>query len=130
LVIDDYGHHPTEIRATLAAAKSSGRRLVTLFQPHRYTRTAALREDFARSFYDADVVLLTDIYAASEEPIAGVTAQALAEDIERFGHRNVRYIGGVEQGAQAIAEVAQPNDLVLTLGAGSVWKAGEEFLAG
>ena len=129
LVVDDYGHHPTEIRATLAAAKSSGRRLVTLFQPHRYTRTAALRDDFARSFYDADVVLLTDIYAASEEPIEGITAQALAEDIERFGHRNVRYIGGVEQGAQAIAEVAQPNDLVLTLGAGSVWRAGEEFLA-
>lgn len=129
LVIDDYGHHPTEIRATLAAAKSSGRRLVTLFQPHRYTRTAALREDFARSFYDADVVLLTDIYAASEEPIEGVTAQALAEDIERFGHRNVHYIGSVEQGAKAIADVVQPNDLVLTLGAGSVWKAGEEFLA-
>ncbi len=129
LVVDDYGHHPTEIRATLAAAKSSGRRLVTLFQPHRYTRTAALREDFARSFYDADVVLLTDIYAASEEPIEGITAQALAEDIERFGHRNVRYIGSVDQGAQAIADVVQPNDLVLTLGAGSVWKAGEEFLA-
>ncbi|MFN7928360.1 MAG: UDP-N-acetylmuramate--L-alanine ligase [Blastocatellia bacterium] len=129
LVVDDYGHHPTEIRATLAAAKSSGRRLIVLFQPHRYSRTAALREDFARSFYDADVVLLTDIYAASEEPIPGVTAQALAEDIERFGHRNVRYIGSVEQGAQAIADVAQPNDLVLTLGAGSVWKAGEEFLA-
>ncbi len=129
LVVDDYGHHPTEIRATLAAAKSSGRRLVTLFQPHRYTRTAALREDFARSFYDADVVLLTDIYAASEEPIEGITAQALAEDIERFGHRNVRYIGSVDQGAQAIAEVVQPDDLVLTLGAGSVWKAGEEFLA-
>ena len=129
LVVDDYGHHPTEIRATLAAAKSSGRRLVVLFQPHRYTRTAALREDFARSFYDADVVLLTDIYAANEEPIAGITAQALAEDIERFGHRNVRYIGGVEQGAQAFAEVTQPGDLALTLGAGSVWKAGEEFLA-
>ena len=129
LVVDDYGHHPTEIRATLAAAKSSGRRLIVLFQPHRYTRTAALRDDFARSFYDADVVLLTDIYAASEEPIEGVTAQALAEDIERFGHRNVRYVGSVEQGAQAFAEVAQPGDLALTLGAGSVWKAGEEFLA-
>ena len=130
LVVDDYGHHPTEIRATLAAAKSSGRRLVTLFQPHRYSRTAALREEFARSFYDADVVLLTDIYAASEEPIEGITAQALAEDIERFGHRNVHYIGSVEQGAKAISEVVQPGDLVLTLGAGSVWKAGEEFLAG
>lgn len=128
LVVDDYGHHPTEIRATLAAAKTSGRRLVVLFQPHRYTRTAALHEEFARSFYDADVVLLTDIYAASEEPIPGVTSQALAEEIEKFGHRNVRYIGGVENGKQALLEVVRPGDLVLTLGAGSVWRAGEEFL--
>lgn len=129
LVVDDYGHHPTEIRATLAAAKSTGRRLVVLFQPHRYTRTQALHDDFARSFYDADVVLLTDIYAASEEPIAGVTAQALAEEIERFGHRNVRYVGSVEQGVQTLLDVRQPGDLVLTLGAGNVWRAGEEFLA-
>ncbi len=128
LVVDDYGHHPTEIRATLAAAKTSGRRLVILFQPHRYSRTAALHEDFARSFYDADVVLLTDIYAASEDPIPGVTSQALAEEIEKFGHRNVRYVGGVEQGKQALLDVAQPGDLVMTLGAGNVWRAGEDFL--
>ena len=129
LVVDDYGHHPTEIRATLAAAKTSGRRLVVLFQPHRYTRTAALREEFARSFYDAEVVLLADIYAASEDPIPGVTAQALAEDVEKYGHRNVRYIGSLENGAQALLDAAQPGDLVLTLGAGSVWRVGEEFLA-
>ncbi len=128
LVVDDYGHHPTEIRATLAAAKTSGRRLVVLFQPHRYTRTAALHEDFARSFYDAEVVLLTDIYAASEDPIPGVTSQALAEEIERFGHRNVRYIGGVENGKQSLVEAAQPGDLILTLGAGSVWRVSEELL--
>jgi len=129
LVVDDYGHHPTEIRATLAAAKTSGRRLVVLFQPHRYSRTAALHEDFARSFYDAEVVLLSDIYAASEDPIPGVTAQALAEEIEKFGHRNVRYIGGIENGTQVLLDLAQPGDLVMTLGAGSVWRAGEEFLA-
>ncbi len=128
LVVDDYGHHPTEIRATLAAAKTGGRRLVVLFQPHRYTRTAALHEEFARSFYDADVVLLCDIYAASEDPIEGVTSQALAEEIEKFGHRNVRYVGGVEQGNRALLETAQAGDLVLTLGAGNVWRAGEEFL--
>ncbi|MGE0132137.1 MAG: UDP-N-acetylmuramate--L-alanine ligase [Blastocatellales bacterium] len=128
LVVDDYGHHPTEIRATLAAAKTSGRRLVVLFQPHRYTRTAALREEFARSFYDADVVLLCDIYAASEDPIPGVNSQALAEEIEKFGHRNARYIGGVEQGKQALLDSVEPGDLALTLGAGNVWRAGEEFL--
>ncbi len=129
MVVDDYGHHPTEIRATLSAAKTSGRRLVVLFQPHRYSRTAALHEEFARSFYDAEVVLLSDIYAASEDPIPGVTAQALAEEMEKFGHRNVRYIGSVENGTQALLDVAQPGDLVMTLGAGSVWRAGEEFLA-
>ena len=129
LVVDDYGHHPTEIRATLAAAKSIGRRLVVLFQPHRYSRTAALHEEFARSFYDADVVLLTDIYAASEDPLEGVTGQALAEEIERFGHRNVRFIGSVDEGTKVLSEVTQPGDLVLTLGAGNVWRAGEEFIA-
>jgi UDP-N-acetylmuramate--alanine ligase len=128
LVVDDYGHHPTEIRATLSAAKMSARRLVVLFQPHRYTRTAALMEDFARSFYDADVVMLTDIYAASEDPIEGVNSQTLAEKIEKFGYRNARYIGSVENGRQALLDVAQPGDLVLTLGAGSVWRAGEDFL--
>jgi UDP-N-acetylmuramate--alanine ligase len=128
LVVDDYGHHPTEIRATLAAAKTGGRRLVVLFQPHRYTRTAALHEDFARSFYDADVVLLADIYGASEDPIEGVTSKALAEEMERFGHRNVRYIGDVINGAGALLEAAAPGDLVLTLGAGNVWRSGEEFI--
>ena len=128
LVVDDYGHHPTEIRATLAAAKTSGKRLVVLFQPHRYTRTAALGEDFARSFYDADVVLLADIYSANEEPIPGVTSDALADKIEKFGHHNVRYIGGVDQGKDALLDVVQSGDLVMTLGAGNVWRAGEEFL--
>ncbi|MFN0119520.1 MAG: UDP-N-acetylmuramate--L-alanine ligase [Blastocatellia bacterium] len=129
LVIDDYGHHPTEIRATLAAAKTTGRRLVVLFQPHRYTRTQALLDEFARSFYDADVVLLTDIYAASEEPIPGISGESLAEQIERFGHRNVRYVGPVDGAAKALADVTQSGDLALTLGAGNVWRAGEEFLA-
>jgi len=128
LVVDDYGHHPTEIRATLAAAKLSGRRLVVLFQPHRYTRTAALHEEFARAFYDADVVLLCDIYAASEDPIPGISSQMLAEEMERFGHRNVRYLGGLENGKEALLEAALPGDLVLTLGAGNVWRAGEDFL--
>ncbi len=128
LVVDDYGHHPTEIRATLAAAKTSGRRLVVLFQPHRYTRTAALHEEFARSFYDADVVLICDIYAASEDPIPGISSQMLVEEIEKFGHRNARYVGGVDEGERALLETAHPGDLVMTLGAGSVWRAGEDFL--
>lgn len=128
LVVDDYGHHPTEIKATLAAARTSGRRVVTLFQPHRYTRTRDLKDEFARSFYGADLLLIADIYSASEDPIEGITSRALAEQVERFGHRHVEYIGGLAGAAAKLREVAQPGDLVLTLGAGNVYQAGDELL--
>ncbi|HJQ27093.1 MAG TPA: UDP-N-acetylmuramate--L-alanine ligase [Blastocatellia bacterium] len=128
LVVDDYGHHPTEIKATLSAARTSGRRVVTLFQPHRYTRTHDLLDDFARSFYGADVLLVTDIYAASEDPIEGVNSRLLAEQTERFGHRHVEYIGPLSNAASRLKEIVQPYDLVLTLGAGNVYQAGEELL--
>jgi len=128
LVVDDYGHHPTEIKATLEAARSSGRRVVTLFQPHRFTRTRDLMDDFARSFYGADVLLLTDIYPASEDPIEGIDSKALAEKVEKFGHRHVEYIGALSRGAGRLKEIAQAGDLVLTLGAGNVYQAGDELL--
>ncbi len=128
MVVDDYGHHPTEIRATLEAARTAGRRVITLFQPHRYTRTRDLMDEFARSFYGADVLLLCDIYAASEDPIEGITSRALVEMIERHGHRHVEYIGAVQNGAARIKEIAQAGDLVLTLGAGNVNQAGDELL--
>ncbi len=129
-VVDDYGHHPTEIRATLAAARQcSWRRVHALFQPHRYTRTFHLMDDFARSFHQADSVLVLDIYAASEPPIEGVTAAVLAGRIRECGHRGVRYCGSIEQGVRAALEVAEEGDLVLTLGAGNVWQAGDRILA-
>ncbi len=128
LVVDDYGHHPTEIKTTLDAARTSGRRVVTLFQPHRYTRTRDLLDDFARSFYGADVLLVSDIYAASEDPIEGINSPALVEAIKRFGHRDVEYVGGLANAPARIKEVAEVGDLVLTLGAGNVWQAGEELL--
>ena len=128
MVVDDYGHHPTEIKATLAAARTSGRRVVALFQPHRYTRTHDLMDDFARSFYGADVLFVTDIYAASEDPIEGVNSRVLAEQIERFGHRHVEYIGALSGAAAKLKEIVQPHDLVLTLGAGNVYQAGDELL--
>jgi UDP-N-acetylmuramate--alanine ligase len=128
-VIDDYGHHPTEIRATLAAARLCGfRRIHVLFQPHRYTRTFHLMDDFAGAFHQADTVLILDIYAASERPIEGVTAAALAERIRQFGHRAVEYVGTIERGVEALLAEGEEGDLVMTLGAGNVWQAGDLVL--
>lgn len=130
LVVDDYGHHPTEIRATLAAAKlgSGGRRIVVLFQPHRYTRTHDLMQEFARSFNNADVLFITDIYAASEDPIEGVTAESLTAAIKRFGHKEVSYVGPLDNAAAVLADYVQPGDLVLTLGAGTVNRVSDQLL--
>src|SRR5262249_25257379 len=129
-VVDDYGHHPTEIRATLDGARLCGfRRVHVLFQPHRYTRTFHLMDEFARSFHQADNVFVMDIYAASEQPIPGVTAEALVERIRQFGHRAVEHVGTIDRGVDALLEAARDGDLVLTLGAGSVWQAGEKVLS-
>jgi UDP-N-acetylmuramate--alanine ligase len=130
LVVDDYGHHPTEVRATLAAAKlgSGGRRIVVLFQPHRYTRTHDLMQEFARSFNNADVLFITDIYAASEDPIEGVTSEALTSAIKRFGHKEVSYIGGLENAATLLRDYVQPGDLVVTLGAGTVNRVSDQLV--
>ncbi|MGA3187727.1 MAG: UDP-N-acetylmuramate--L-alanine ligase [Bryobacteraceae bacterium] len=128
-VIDDYGHHPTEIRATLAAARACRyKRIHILFQPHRYTRTDALMDEFARAFHQADTVHVMDIYAASEEPIEGVTAEALAARMTAFGHRGAHYVGSMERGIESVTAEAQPGDAIVTLGAGSVSQAGEGIL--
>ena len=128
-VVDDYGHHPTEIRATLAAAKSCNpKRLHVLFQPHRYTRTQHLMDDFARAFHAADRVVLLDIYAASEKPIEGVTSQALADRMRQFGHRAVEYAGANATGVAMIAQGVEPGDMIVTLGAGSVSQLGPQIL--
>jgi UDP-N-acetylmuramate--alanine ligase len=131
LVVDDYGHHPTEIKATLAAAKigSAGRRIVVLFQPHRYSRTKDQMEGFAQSFNNADALFVTDIYAASEDPIEGVTSEALTEAIKRYGHKNARYIGALDGAAEILREHVHEGDLVITLGAGPVYRAGEQLLS-
>jgi UDP-N-acetylmuramate--alanine ligase len=130
LVIDDYGHHPTEIRVTLEALRlrAGKRRTVVLFQPHRFTRTQALWDDFCKSFHQADVLLLTDIYPASEEPIPGVTAEALSHALVERGHRQVAWAGDLKSATEALAAEAREGDVVLTLGAGSVWTAGDELL--
>ena len=129
-VIDDYGHHPTEILATLQAAKYSagGRRTVVVFQPHRYTRTQELMDEFALAFNNADVLYVLDIYAASETPIEGITAEVLTGNIRRYGHKNVRYIGGVDGAADIVCPELVAGDLVITLGAGSVTRLSDEIL--
>jgi len=130
MVVDDYGHHPAEIRATLAAAKNGwpDRRLVVAFQPHRYTRTKELFDEFVTAFYDADILILTDIYAASEKPIEGVSSDALARAIRRHGQKDVTYIADREAISGHLAGIVQPGDIVLTLGAGNIWQAGEALL--
>jgi UDP-N-acetylmuramate--alanine ligase len=128
-VIDDYGHHPTEIRATLAAARLlKHRRILALFQPHRYTRTLHLMDEFARSFHQADLVFVTDIYAASEAPIEGVSAEGLVDRLRSYGHRAAIHAGSVDAGVDAVVAAVEPGDLVMTLGAGSVWQAGDRIL--
>ena len=129
-VVDDYGHHPAEIRATLAAAKAGfDCRVVTVFQPHRFTRTHHLRQEFLTAFNQADVLILMDIYAAGESPMPGVTAEDLANGIRAHGHRNVTYLGSDRARiAQHLCEITRPGDLVLTLGAGDVSLLGPEIL--
>jgi UDP-N-acetylmuramate--alanine ligase len=125
-VVDDYGHHPTEIVATLKAARECGyRRVLVLFQPHRYTRTRDLMAEFVAAFGDADRVEVLDIYAASEEPIAGVTAEALVKAIGRDG---VRYASSVNDGVDALVKDTREGDVILTLGAGNVSQAGALLL--
>src|SRR5581483_8427854 len=127
-VVDDYGHHPTEIRATLAAARQCGyQRVLVIFQPHRYTRTQALLEEFGRAFGDADEVFVLDIYAASEQPIAGVTGERVAEAVTNAAGR-ARYVTSFTEAAEAAAAAASPGDLVLTLGAGNVSQIGPMVL--
>ena len=128
-VIDDYGHHPTEVRATLAAARQCGfRKIHVVFQPHRYTRTQLLMDEFASAFHDADTLFILDIYAASEAPIEGVTGEALAQHIQDAGEREARYAASFAEAAEAVVAAAHEGDMILTLGAGSVSQLGPMIL--
>ena len=128
LVVDDYAHHPTEIKAALEAARQSGRRLVCIFQPHRYTRTSFLWDDFVQAFDETDVLLLTDIYSAGEKPLFQITASRLAWEIRQRGHQEVHFLGDKGQIIAFLEENTQDGDLILTLGAGDVWQIGRGFL--
>jgi len=128
-VIDDYGHHPVEIRATLEAAKlCKFNRLLVLFQPHRYSRTQHLWSEFTLAFNLADVLVLTDIYAASEQPIPGVTSEALAAAIREAGHKNVHYFRSMQDSIEFLLREARPGDAVMTIGAGNISRASNEIM--
>lgn len=129
-VVDDYGHHPTEIRATLTTARQCwpDRRIVVVFQPHRYTRTAALFEDFTRAFYRADSLIVLPIYPAGEAPIAGVDGDVLCRGIKEHGHKDVTFKADTKQALGYLTDNLRAGDVLLTLGAGPVWKVGEEIL--
>ncbi len=128
-VVDDYGHHPTEVKATLSGARRAfGRRVVVAFQPHRYTRTRDLLAEFATSFNDADVLFISSIYAASEEPIPGITAQRLADEVAAFGHRDVTVVEKRADLAKAMLPRLKAGDLVITLGAGDITAVGPELV--
>ncbi|QGP92925.1 UDP-N-acetylmuramate--L-alanine ligase [Neomoorella glycerini] len=127
-VVDDYAHHPTEIEATLAAAGQVGaQRVVAVFQPHRYTRTYHLYREFGRAFNRADVVIINDIYAAGEEPLDGVTSRLILDEIKRNGHPQVYYLPTLEETVAFLKKSCTAGDLILTMGAGDIWRVGVEL---
>jgi UDP-N-acetylmuramate--alanine ligase len=129
LVVDDFGHHPTEITAALKAAKMSyNRRIVTVFQPHLYTRTRDFYLDFGKSFLDSDILVVTDVYGAREEPIPGITGEMIADAAKEYGHRHVFYEPDKQKIPQLLIDITEPNDLVLTIGAGNGGKIADEYI--
>jgi len=128
-VVDDYGHHPNEIAAVLRAAKEHARRrVVVLFQPHRYTRTRDLLPEFTGCFADADLLFVAPIYAASEDPIPGVSAESIAEAVTRGGHPACRAVDDLDRLADLVRPELKAGDVVITLGAGDIYKTGERLL--
>ncbi len=131
MVVDDYAHHPTEVQATLSALKSGWpeRRVVALFQPHLYSRTRDFHDEFGRSFLNADVLVVTEIYPAREEPIQGITGELIVNDARAFGHKDAHYVPDKRELPEFLMKIKKPGDIVVTLGAGDISKFGEEFIA-
>jgi len=130
VVLDDYAHHPTEIEATLDAASQgfSDRRIVAVFQPHLYSRTRDFQDGFARAFFNADVLVVTDVYKAREAPIEGVSGEEIARRAQNYGHRSVHYVPEKEQLPEELAEITAEGDVVLMMGAGDIWRYSRDFV--
>lgn len=130
IVIDDYAHHPTEVKATLEAIRKGwkDRRVIGVFQPHTFTRTRDFYEDFGKAFFNADLAIITDIYPARERPIQGITGELVSESASKFGHRNVEYVQDKNELANKILSIVKSGDIVITMGAGDIWKTADEVL--
>jgi len=130
IVIDDYAHHPTEVQATLKAARNGwkNRRIVAVFQPHLYSRTRDLYKDFGSSFFDAEVCVITDVYPSREEPIEGVSGKLIADSAREYGHRQVHYVADKQELPVKLKEIVKTGDVVITMGAGDIYKYGEAFV--
>jgi UDP-N-acetylmuramate--alanine ligase len=130
MVIDDYAHHPTEVKATIGAARKGWpeRRLVAVFQPHLYSRTQQLKEEFGLSFFEADVMVITDVYPSREQPIEGVTGKLIADLARDYGHRSVHYIQDKKSLPASLKQIVKPGDIVITMGAGDIYKYGDQFV--
>ena len=130
MVVDDYAHHPTEIKATLAGVKAGWRRrVICVFQPHLFSRTRDFYDEFGRSFFNADVLVLTDVYPAREEPIQGVNGELIVNAAKELGHKQVHYVPDKKAVPKFLMDIKQPGDIIITMGAGDIWKFGEEFIA-
>ena len=128
IIVDDYAHHPFEVTSTIQAAKSGwDRRLITVFQPHLFTRTRDFYQDFAQAFQKADILIVTDIYQAREIPIPGITAKIISDTAKKMGHKHVEYIPDQTQIATRLSEIAKSNDIIITMGAGNIWRQCERI---
>jgi UDP-N-acetylmuramate--alanine ligase len=128
-VVDDYAHHPTEIKATLAGVKAGWRRrVICVFQPHLYSRTRDFYDEFGRSFFNADLLVVTDVYPAREEPIQGVSGELIVHAAKEVGHKQVAYVPDKTKVPAYLMDVKQPGDIIITMGAGDIWRFGEEFI--
>ena len=128
MIVDDYAHHPTEVLATITAAKNGwDNRIITVFQPHLYSRTRDFYKEFAEALNESDIIFVTDVYPAREKPIAGINGAIICEELKNMNHQNVYYIADKNNLIEEIKKILQPNDMVITIGAGDIWKVGNEL---
>ena len=123
MIVDDYAHHPSEVSATLLAAKSGwNRRIIAVFQPHLFTRTRDFYHDFAQAFQQSDVLIVTDIFPAREQPIDGITAEIIVDEAKRLGHKHIEFIAEQEDIPARLKDISKPEDIIITMGAGNIWR--------